>query len=159
MHVTGPHGRLDVHVDFNLFGELYRRVNLLLYLNPEWREDWGGQIELWDAEVRHCGLRLTPDLGRCLIFEASDISFHGVAPLKCPPDVVRRSFAAYYYTREPPPAGIRNVHGTVFRARPDERLRQLVLMPAEQAQRAVTATVKGMGRRARRLASRVIRGQ
>jgi 2OG-Fe(II) oxygenase superfamily len=159
MHVTGPHGRLDVHVDFNLFGALYRRVNLLLYLNPQWREEWGGQIELWDAEVKHCGLRLTPDLGRCLIFEASDVSFHGVSPLKCPDDVARRSFAAYYYTDESPPAGIRNVHGTVFRARPDERLRELVLMPAEQAQRAVVETVKTVRRRARRLASRLIRGQ
>src|SRR5688572_26803832 len=52
MHLTGPTGRLDVHVDFNLLqgGErtLHRRLNILVYLNRVWDPNWGGQIELWD---------------------------------------------------------------------------------------------------------------
>jgi hypothetical protein len=129
MHMTGPHGRLDVHVDFNLLDNiLYRRLNLLVYLNPEWDESWGGQVELWDREVQVCATSLSPVLGRWLIFETSDISFHGVAPLTCPPDQVRRSFAVYYCTADPPPnARSHELHSTIFRARPDERLRGYIL--------------------------------
>jgi len=158
MHMTGPHGRLDVHVDFNRGeGELYRRLNLLLYLNPEWDETWGGQVELWDPSVTHCALSSSPVLGRCLIFETSQISFHGVAPLKCPPDRVRRSFATYYYTKEPPPGGDVMMHGTLFRARPDEKLRRYVLMPAERLARGAVHSVRVGAGFARRLAGRFLR--
>jgi Rps23 Pro-64 3,4-dihydroxylase Tpa1-like proline 4-hydroxylase len=48
IHVTGPHGRLDVHVDFNLMeaNGWHRRLNILVYLNPVWKPGWGGEIEL-----------------------------------------------------------------------------------------------------------------
>ncbi len=158
MHMTGPHGRLDVHVDFNRGeGDLYRRLNLLLYLNPEWDESWGGQIELWDPEVKHCGLSMPPVLGRCLIFETSQISFHGVAPLTCPPDRVRRSFATYYYTKEPPAHGDTAMHGTLFRARPDEKFRGYLLMPAERMQRAAVGGMRSLMAGMRRFGGRVLR--
>src|SRR5581483_12413384 len=56
MHITGPGGRLDVHVDFNFIEDrkLHRRLNLLLYLNPIWEDIWGGHIQLWDKDVKHC---------------------------------------------------------------------------------------------------------
>ena len=137
MHLTGPGGRLDVHVDFNMLKErkLFRRLNILLYLNPTWKEEWGGQIELWDKDVRNRVLQSTPSLNRCLIFETSDISYHGVAPVSAPPEVVRKSFAAYYYTREAPANWDGTVHSTVFKARPNERFRKLVSMPVENLQR------------------------
>jgi len=158
MHMTGPHGRLDVHVDFNRgYGDLFRRLNVLVYLNPQWDETWGGEIELWDEHVKNCRVSLSPILGRCLIFETSGISFHGVAPLQCPADQVRRSFAAYYYTKEPPAQGDGVVHGTVFRARPDEKLRAYVLMPAAQFNRGVRDAALGLIGRARRAGGRTLR--
>ena len=158
MHITGPHGRLDVHVDFNRgdYG-LYRRVNLLLYLNPEWDETWGGQIELWDPTVTSCALSLAPALGRCLIFATSQISFHGVAPLRCPPEHARKSFAAYYYTKEPPAEGDVAMHGTQFRPRPDEKMRGYVLMPAERLTRGVARSARTVVSRGRMLAGRLLR--
>ena len=137
MHQTSAHGLLDVHVDFNrLNGDgWYRRVNLLLFLNETWREEWGGRLELWDRRVRHCAHSFVPVLNRCVIFETSEISFHGVTALTCPPDVVRRSFALYFYTEEPPAGGTGKAHSTIFRARPDEHLKRYVLMPAERAKR------------------------
>ena len=144
MHLTGPGGRLDVHVDFNLIEDrrLFRRLNILLYLNPVWQEEWGGQIELWDKEVRTCRRRCVPALNRCLIFETSDVSYHGVARVSAPPEMVRQSFAAYYYTREAPPTWNGTSHSTVFRARPDERLRALVSMPAERLRRRLADQVQ-----------------
>lgn len=137
MHITGAGGRLDVHVDFNYVEErkLHRRLNVLVYLNPVWEPDWAGQIELWDRDVRNRAHAFLPKMGRCVLFETSDISYHGVAPLKCPPQVSRHSFATYYYTSEAPSAWKGQAHSTVFRARPDEKLRGLLLMPAERVRR------------------------
>lgn len=134
IHQTGPRGRLDVHVDFNYIADrqLHRRLNILLYLNEGWREEWGGDIELWDSEVKVCHRRLSPIFNRCVMFETNEISFHGVTAVRCPDDVVRRSFAAYYYTTEAPAHWDGNSHTTIFKARPNEVLKGAVLMPAEK---------------------------
>lgn len=139
MHLTGSGGRLDVHVDFNLIEDrkLFRRLNILIYLNPTWKEEWGGHIELWDKDVRQCHNRCVPALNRCLIFETSEFSYHGVARVTAPADMVRHSFAAYYYTKEPPPKWDGASHSTIFRARPDEKFRGLVQMPVEKLQRQI----------------------
>ncbi|MEO8213926.1 MAG: 2OG-Fe(II) oxygenase [Myxococcales bacterium] len=144
MHLTGAGGRLDVHVDFNLIEDrkLFRRLNILLYLNPVWNEAWGGHIELWDKDVRTCQYRCVPALNRCLIFQTSDISYHGVARVTAPPEMVRQSFAAYYYTKEAPPQWTGTSHSTIFRARPDEKIRGLVQMPLEKFRRRLADKVK-----------------
>lgn len=148
MHMTGPRGRLDVHVDFN-FNErlkLHRRLNLLVYLNPIWEPTWGGGVELWDTAVQKRYGVFTPKLNRAVLFETSDHSFHGVEEVRCPAHLTRNSFAVYYYSPEPPPGYAGHDHSTIFRARPDEKLKKYVLMPAERAKRALAAG----GRRARR---------
>jgi Rps23 Pro-64 3,4-dihydroxylase Tpa1-like proline 4-hydroxylase len=143
MHLTGSGGRLDVHVDFNRLDErqIFRRLNILLYLNPNWKEESGGQIELWDKTVKVCHLSALPVINRCLIFETSDHSYHGVRPVVGPPELVRRSFAAYYYTREAPPNWDGVTHSTIFRARPDEKFRGYVTMPAERLKRNIQGRI------------------
>jgi hypothetical protein len=139
MHMTGPGGRLDVHVDFNYIEDrqLYRRLNLLLYLNPVWEEQWGGHIQLWDEDVKNCRQAFAPAFNRCVIFETSEISFHGVRPVTSAAPLPRISFATYYYTRQPPPNWTGTVHNTIFKARPEEWLRRYVLMPTEALQRQI----------------------
>lgn len=134
IHMTGPGGKLDVHVDFNFIAErqLYRRLNLLLYLNARWETSWGGQFQLWDKDVKICSATFDPVLNRCIIFETSDISYHGVVPVGLAAGGPRKSFAAYYYTREAPPHWTGQEHSTVFVARPDERYKKYVLMPYEK---------------------------
>jgi 2OG-Fe(II) oxygenase superfamily len=153
MHLTGPGGRLDVHVDFNLIEErkLHRRLNLLLYLNPIWDESWGGHIQLWDKDVKNCRETFTPRLNRCVIFETSDISFHGVAPVTTAAPCPRISFATYYYTREAPPNWDGKVHSTIFKARPEERFRASVLMPAEIMKRRFAAGIRQIKQEVKRL--------
>jgi hypothetical protein len=137
MHQTDAHGLLDVHVDFNRLESTgaYRRLNLILYLNPVWREEWGGLIELWDSEVKVRHRALHPVMNRCLVFETSEISFHGVTAVATPPGVTWKSFAVYYYTQEAPAGYAGRSHSTIFKARPDERLKKHVLMPAQAAQK------------------------
>jgi hypothetical protein len=137
MHETGPHGRLDVHVDFNYIEEraLHRRLNILVYFNKGWREEWGGKLELWDKDVKTCRHSFLPVFNRCIVFETSEISFHGVTAVTCPKNVSRKSFAGYYYTKEAPAHWNGMSHSTIFKARPDEKLKGALLMPAEKAVR------------------------
>jgi Rps23 Pro-64 3,4-dihydroxylase Tpa1-like proline 4-hydroxylase len=153
VHVTGPGGRLDVHIDFNYMEErkLHRRVNLLLYLNPTWQEEWGGQIQLWDKNVQSCQQQFSPALNRCVVFETSEISFHGVTPVSPAAPYPRLSFATYYYTREAPANWKGEVHSTIFRARPEERFRKYVAAPAEKLQRRLEDHKNSLKRGIKRL--------
>ena len=104
MHQTGPRGHLDVHIDFNFIPErsLHRRLNILVYFNKDWKREWGGEIELWDEHVKTCVHSFSPLFNRCVVFETNEVSYHGVTAVKCPEDRSRKSFAAYYYTKEAP---------------------------------------------------------
>jgi Rps23 Pro-64 3,4-dihydroxylase Tpa1-like proline 4-hydroxylase len=146
MHITGPGGRLDVHLDFNYMEErkLHRRLNLLLYLNPTWDKEWGGDIQLWDKDVKHCEASFSPTFNRCVIFETNEISYHGVVPVSPAANTPRQSFATYYYTREAPAHWTGLSHSTVFKARPDEQAKAMILMPAESARRKLQTGIKSL---------------
>jgi Rps23 Pro-64 3,4-dihydroxylase Tpa1-like proline 4-hydroxylase len=100
-HQTMPGGLLKIHADFRTHPiyKFDRRLNLLLYLNENWEEEWGGMLELWDKGMSKCEKSLLPILDRCVIFNTDMHSFHGhPKPLRCPEGVSRRSIALYYYT-------------------------------------------------------------
>ena len=149
IHETAAGGWLDVHVDFNYFEsrDWHRRLNLLVFLNEQWPESWGGELELWDEKVERCHRSVLPTLNRAVLFETSRISYHGVQRIACPDGVYRKSFAAYYYTREAPAGWDGTKHSTIFRARPDERWKGLVAMPVEKA----AAMARALPRKLRRL--------
>jgi Rps23 Pro-64 3,4-dihydroxylase Tpa1-like proline 4-hydroxylase len=146
MHITGPGGRLDVHIDFNYIEErkLHRRLNLLLYLNPSWSNKWGGDIQLWDKDVKNCEASFAPSFNRCVIFETNEVSYHGVVPVSPDATAPRQSFATYYYTREAPAHWTGVSHSTVFKARPHEKAKAMILMPADAAKAKVQAGLKSL---------------
>lgn len=155
IHETNQGGRLDVHVDFN-FNEasgLYRRLNVLVYFNKDWAASFGGQLDLWDAEVKHCVGSFAPNFNRMACFATSEISWHGVTPVTCPTELTRKSFAAYYYTKETPPEWGGVKHSTLFRPRPHEFWRGKVAMPADDLLRATRSTVASVKRSLRGLLS------
>jgi 2OG-Fe(II) oxygenase superfamily len=119
-------GFLKVHADFNRHPRLNldRRLNLLLYLNPEWREEWGGCLELWDRDMTECRKKILPIFGRCVVFSTTDFSNHGhPEPLNCPEGTTRKSLALYYYSNGRPRGETDGRHySTPFRSRPGERL-------------------------------------
>ena len=148
IHQTGPRGHLDVHIDFNYIAEreLHRRLNILVYFNKDWRPEWGGNIELWDKDVKVCHHSFSPVFNRCVVFETNHVSYHGVTAVKCPEDRSRKSFAAYYYTKEAPPHWDGTAHSTIFQARPDEVFKGNVLMPLEKAGHTLRSAVGGLKR-------------
>jgi len=121
LHETKRGGHLGVHADFNIHDQLKleRRLNLLVYLNEDWEEDYGGQLELWDREMKQCVVRVPPLFGRAVIFNTDLDSFHGHPdPLNCPPERSRRSIATYYYSAAEDGLNALPKRTTNFRARP-----------------------------------------
>lgn len=143
IHETNSGGHLDVHVDFNYIPEkkLHRRVNILIYFNQDWKEEYGGYLDIWDKEVEKRHGYFAPQFNRACGFATSEHSWHGVTPLTCPSNMMRRSFAVYYYTKEAPKDWNNTVHSTVFKARPDEWLKGKLAMPIESAVRDVKQSV------------------
>jgi len=118
LHQIEPGGFLKVHADFNVHPKLKldRRLNLLTYLNKEWREEYGGHLELWDAGLGGPRQRILPLFNRTVVFSTSDTSFHGHPhPLASPPGVTRKSVSLYYYTAGRPESERSAPHDTLFR--------------------------------------------
>ena len=104
LHSSKRGGYLNVHTDFNFHPRtgLHRRLNLIVYLNQEWNESRGGALELWNDTVTSCEAKFYPKFNRAVLFETSEISFHGhPVPMACPEHVTRKSVALYYYSDWP----------------------------------------------------------
>lgn len=117
LHEIHQGGMLGVHADFNIHPrlKLYRRLNVLIYLNKDWQESWGGALELWDRTGYRCVRAIPPVFNRAVLFDTSNFSYHGhPRPLACPPERSRKSVALYYYSLECPAEADRDAHGTVF---------------------------------------------
>lgn len=118
-HEISQGGHLSVHSDFNHHVplNLERRINVLIYLNKDWTDDYGGQLELWDTDMLRCVKSYTPIFNRCVIFNTTSHSNHGNPhPVAHPAGVPRRSIALYYYTATWD--GTKRTHTTQFRVRP-----------------------------------------
>jgi Rps23 Pro-64 3,4-dihydroxylase Tpa1-like proline 4-hydroxylase len=146
IHETNSGGHLDVHVDFNVSQgrNWHRRVNILFYFNKNWREEYGGYLDLWDPDVKNRIAYIEPRFNRAAGFVTCGHSWHGVTPVTCPPGNMRRSFAVYYYTTEPPEGWDGVEHDTIFRARPDEWMKGHVAMPVEHALRGMKEGVRSL---------------
>lgn len=118
-HQTVNGGHLSVHADFNHHGPLNveRRINVLIYLNRDWKLEYGGALELWDTAMQGCVKRIAPEFGRCVVFSTNATSFHGHPdPINHPGNVPRRSIALYYYTATWD--GRARGYDTIFKVRP-----------------------------------------
>ena len=117
-HQILPGGFLTGHTDFNWHPlmKLDRRLNLLVYLNRDWEEEYGGHLELWDREMTRCEQRILPAFNRTVVFNTTDFSFHGhPTPLACPEGRSRKSVSFYYYTNGRPESERSAPHDTIFR--------------------------------------------
>jgi len=125
IHQIERGGLLRVHSDFNFHPvfKLDRRLNLLLYLNEPWPEEWGGHLQLWSKDMRRCEQKILPQARRCVIFNTLSDSWHGhPEPLACPEGVHRKSIAMYYYSNGRPKAEQHRPHKTKWQAMPGESL-------------------------------------
>jgi len=92
-------------------------LNVLVYMNKDWKEEYEGSLELWDLSDKKKILlaKYPPSFNACVIFETNEVSYHGhPKPLKTPTGINRKSIATYYYTRTRPEGEIAAEHNTMY---------------------------------------------
>ncbi|PCJ23911.1 MAG: hypothetical protein COA97_10765 [Flavobacteriales bacterium] len=91
---------VDVHIDvnYNTKENLWRRINLLIYLNKNWKPEYGGDLELWDKAMTQCEVTVPCDFNRAVIFLTDENSPHGYGKITIPENETRKSFYTYYFT-------------------------------------------------------------
>ena len=123
LHEIKKGGVLKVHTDFNrhpIFN-LDRRINVLIYLNKNWKKEYGGNLELWDKNMNKCIKKIQPLFNSMVVFSTTDFSNHGHPdPLSCPDNISRKSLALYYFSSGRPKSEINNMsikNRTSFKSR------------------------------------------
>jgi Rps23 Pro-64 3,4-dihydroxylase Tpa1-like proline 4-hydroxylase len=108
LHEIAEGGHLSMHADFNhhIHMNLERRINVLIYLNKGWTDEYGGQLELWDDNMTRCVQSYVPLFNRCVVFNTASTSNHGIRS----PCGTRRGFpdVRSRCTTTPPPGMARN---------------------------------------------------
>jgi hypothetical protein len=124
LHETSRGGHLSVHADFNFNKQLRlrRRINIIIFLNEGWQPEWGGELELWDKQMTQKEVGALPVLGRMVTFNTESDTYHGHPdPLTCPPEVMRRSIALYFYSANEEAVPEEERHSTMWKVRPASR--------------------------------------
>nr|QDY51902.1 hypothetical protein 1_287 [Mimiviridae sp. ChoanoV1] len=100
LHAHPKYGRLNMHLDYEkhqILKNKERRLNIILFLNREWRKEWNGDNQFWDENMKECKVKTYPKFNRALIFQTNDKSWHGLPDkIKCPDSFYRKSLAYYY---------------------------------------------------------------
>ena len=120
IHEVANGGYLNIHADFNLHPKmkLERRINLLIYLNKDWENKYGGQFELWDSKMESMQHSFDPIFNRCIILNTTSYSYHGNPnPVNHPNNLSRLSIALYYYSATW--NNTKKYHTTKFQIRPN----------------------------------------
>jgi hypothetical protein len=112
IHKIKKGGKLSVHIDYNEHpGRKWKRnLNLLLYLNENWKSEWEGNLEFWDEDSLKKQIEVEPIFNRAVIFSIEDAPHGHPIPLNTPENVYRYSLALYYFTDEE----ITNRHTVIF---------------------------------------------
>jgi hypothetical protein len=133
LHSCDRGGFLNIHSDFNIHPHRptwRRRLNLLIYLNPDWQEPWGGHLEFWDPGMKRCARRIEPIFNRAALFQTDETTLHGHPdPFLCPPHATRKALVLYYFTVEAVPPPIRS---TNHRPRPTDGFGRRALINADK---------------------------
>ena len=94
-----------MHTDFNTYNhpthrKLDRRINLLIYMNADWKSEYKGDLLMYHPDNISEVKRNQPIFNRCVIFNTTNKSVHGHPEHLCvPKNLYRKSIAVYYYTK------------------------------------------------------------
>jgi Rps23 Pro-64 3,4-dihydroxylase Tpa1-like proline 4-hydroxylase len=119
IHLVANGGHLNIHADFNHHEKLNleRRLNVLIYLNRNWKEEYGGSFEIWNHDMKARAKSIVPLFNRMVCFSTGSATWHGnPVAVNHPEAQPRLSMAVYYYTATWNSS--RHSHTTLFKRRP-----------------------------------------
>lgn len=99
LHMHPKYGRLNIHLDYEKhpITNKQRRLNIILYLNDNWDNEWNGDTQLFSTDLKDCIVKSYPKSNTAIIFITNDNSWHGVPEIiKCPENIYRKTLAYYY---------------------------------------------------------------
>jgi len=102
----------------------YRVLNLLYYVTPNWLENYGGNLELWDQDLKQPCRTIHSKFNRLVIMVTNKTSWHSVSPINYHG---RRCCVSNYYFSPKPADARKYYHVTSFRGRPEQKVRDIVL--------------------------------
>jgi Rps23 Pro-64 3,4-dihydroxylase Tpa1-like proline 4-hydroxylase len=134
-HIDNSHDHEQKH---------YRVLNLLYYISPDWKQEYGGNLELWDERVTR-PVEIPSLFNRLVLMATNAKSWHSVNEVRV--DGVRRCISNYYFSPHSP-NGFETSHVTYFRARPEQKLRRIITK-VDGELRSIVRKVKRRGFAAR----------
>lgn len=143
LSLMGRDNFLNPHLDnsHDNSRRVYRVLNLLYYVSPDWREENGGNLELWPQGVKKEPLTITSRFNRLVVMTTGPQSWHSVSRVKV--DAPRCCVSNYYFSPQPV-GGEDYFRVTTFRGRPEQPLRDVVLR-ADAALRQAIRVFKPSG--------------
>lgn len=103
---------------------LWRVLNLLFYVTPNWEEEYGGNLELWPDGMNNKQITIHSKFNRLAVMETHNDSLHSVSPVVFEG---YRCCVSNYYFSDKPMRKEDTFHVTSFRGRPENKLTDLVL--------------------------------
>jgi len=99
LHSHPNNGRLHIHLDYEkhpISGK-ERRLNLIYFTNNDWKEEYNGDLQIWEKNMSSCAKKIYPKFNRAIIFQTNDISWHGLPEkIVCPENISRQTLAYYW---------------------------------------------------------------
>ena len=130
LHKIERGGKLDIHADFQFHRKiknLRRKLNIITYLNKDWKEEYNGHLELWDKDMQACVTKILPIFNRTVIFYIDEYSYHGHPNiLTCPVNMSRKSLASYYYVKCSESEVNKFPASTCYKKRPNDESNEII---------------------------------
>lgn len=100
LHAHPRNGRLNIHLDYEkhpMLQDKERRLNIILFLSKNWKEEWNGDNQLWNEDLTQPEVKTHVKFNSAIVFQTNNISWHGLPEkILCPPGIFRKSLAYYY---------------------------------------------------------------
>ncbi len=124
--MMGKDNYLNPHLDnsHDKDRKLWRVLNLLYYVTPDWEENNGGNLEVWPSGLKNNAIVIHSKFNRLAVMATHKKSWHSVSKVEV--DRVRCCVSNYYFSQNSIDVA-EAFHVTTFRGRPGQYFRDAIL--------------------------------
>jgi Rps23 Pro-64 3,4-dihydroxylase Tpa1-like proline 4-hydroxylase len=103
---------------------LWRVLNLLYYVTPNWQEEYGGNLEIWPNGLENTPITIHSKFNRLAVMATHNKSLHSVSPVVFEGN--RCCISNYYFSKNAL-LDSDEFHVTSFRGRPENKMVDILL--------------------------------